>query len=359
MKKVTVLGAGSVGFALAGYFGIQGLNVCLYELPEFEESIKDIKETGFIEVTDAVEGIGKVNLVTTNIEEALKGADVIIVAVPAYAHRKIALACADYLTDEQVVVINSGSVFAPLEFSNVLKEAGNHSEIVIAESSNITGCRKVSPQRVRIMGINMNIKVATLSNKHTAQAVERLSGLFDEVTGADNILETSLSNISVVVHPAPAILNAGWIESTDGFDFYWGGMSPSVCNVLEAVDEERVSLGQALGFKPKSFLEAMEKEDGTIYDYISSNPSLGGPKIGTAVCPTSLDYRYITEDVPYGFVPYSELAHKLGVSTPHMDALIILASQLNGVDYRRTGRNLSKMGLQDLSTNEMKQILLT
>jgi opine dehydrogenase len=42
----------------------------------------------------------------------------------------------------------------------------------------------------------------------------------------------------------------------------------------------------------------------------------------------TLDYRYITEDVPYGLVTWSSIGDMLGVPNPTMKACIQIASVL-------------------------------
>ena len=57
----------------------------------------------------------------------------------------------------------------------------------------------------------------------------------------------------------------------------------------------------------------------------------------TIVEPETLDHRYITEDVPYGLIPISELGRKLGVTTPLIDSFIEIASMIIQKDFRKTG----------------------
>ena len=63
--------------------------------------------------------------------------------------------------------------------------------------------------------------------------------------------------------------------------------------------------------------------------------------------------RYVTEDVPAGLVPVSELGRKLGVETPAIDTIINLADILFEADFRASGRNLEQLGLHDLSLDEI------
>ncbi|MVT37991.1 hypothetical protein GO497_15640 [Acidovorax citrulli] len=63
-----------------------------------------------------------------------------------------------------------------------------------------------------------------------------------------NVLEAGLSCINAVLHPVPALLNTGWIESTAGdFHFYRQGMSASVVRVMQAIDQERMRIASRYG----------------------------------------------------------------------------------------------------------------
>lgn len=72
-----------------------------------------------------------------------------------------------------------------------------------------------------------------------------------------------------------------------------------------------------------------------------------------AKAPSTTHHRYITEDVPYGLVPLSGLAEKVNVPTPHMDAVITLASTFNGENYREMGRSLKNIGFADKTIEEI------
>src|SRR5690625_5236073 len=171
MTKVAILGAGNVGLALSGYFGMQGFKVSLFEFPHLKENLEAIRAQKGVEVTGSIEGFGKIDLITTDIQAAIENAEVIIVAVPAYVHKDIALAIAKHLTDEQVVVLNSGSVFGSLVFANTLKSVGNENDVTIVESSNMAGCRKVAPGKVRVMGIAKSLTIAAYPKKRTEIAI--------------------------------------------------------------------------------------------------------------------------------------------------------------------------------------------
>ena len=197
----------------------------------------------------------------------------------------------------------------------------------------------------------MAIFEAALPYLEDGQIVVFWPGNFGEI-----LAKKIMKEKGVVVHCGTAILNAGWIEYTKGdFEFYWHGMTESVCRVLEKVDEERIAVGKALGLELKSTLDILKRfyptEKGeTFYEFVTHSRAHGGR--GSSA-PKSLKDRYISEDVPAGLVFTSSLGKISNVPTPTIDSLIWLASTLNKEDYRKTGRDLDYLGFSGMSKEEI------
>ncbi|MGZ9143659.1 MAG: NAD/NADP octopine/nopaline dehydrogenase family protein, partial [Candidatus Binatia bacterium] len=156
--------------------------------------------------------------------------------------------------------------------------------------------------------------------------------------------------------------NAGWIEKTSGeFLYYREGITPAIGAWIDAVDQERLEIVRRLGLQPLRFVDifhqaglttAEARDTGSAYQAIHhSEPNF------TIKAPPSLDHRYIREDVGYGLVPMAEVGKLLGVRTPVMDALITLASTALGVDFRRDGLTLDKMGLAGIAPQALPALL--
>ena len=87
MNKIAVLGAGHGGHAMAADLSLRGNQVTLYERPSFAHNIQKVLRTGTIKVTGSLPLTGTANLelVTTDIKEALKDAEFIFLPVPSFA----------------------------------------------------------------------------------------------------------------------------------------------------------------------------------------------------------------------------------------------------------------------------------
>ena len=75
------------------------------------------------------------------------------------------------------------------------------------------------------------------------------------------------------------------------------------------------------------------------------------------MAPTSLDTRYLLEDVPYGQLIYQELGRLAGVPTPTIDHIVHLASVIIGRDFRAEGLTLARMGFGDITKGEFLKLL--
>ncbi|HEY4856679.1 MAG TPA: NAD/NADP octopine/nopaline dehydrogenase family protein, partial [Xanthobacteraceae bacterium] len=77
----------------------------------------------------------------------------------------------------------------------------------------------------------------------------------------------------------------------------------------------------------------------------------------TIKSPSSLDHRYVHEDVGYGLVPIAALGALAGVPTPTIAALVQLAALTLGIDYSREGLTLEKLGLAGKSASELLRLV--
>ncbi len=129
------------------------------------------------------------------------------------------------------------------------------------------------------------------------------------------------------------IMNAGWIEHTDGdFLFYSEGFTQAIGRVTAAVDAERMAVAKALGVPAMPFLDVFYNAGLTTKEARDSGDIARACQESepnkTIKSPSSLDHRYVHEDVGYGLVPMAALGRLAGVPTPTIDALINLAGAL-------------------------------
>jgi len=349
--KVSILGAGNGAQAMAGHLALKGFAVKLYN--KFEHEIVPMREHGGIHLEGAVEGFGQLDLISTDIAPVIEDADVIMVVVPAFAHRFMAEVCAPHLREGQIIVLNPGRTGGALEFAHVLRQRGVRARVVVAEAQTfIYACRLSGPARVQIMGIKKEVPLAALPATDTAATLAVVTRLYPQFVPAANVLETSLNNIGAVFHPPTMILNANRIEAGEEFDFYQG-MTPMMVGFLEVIDSERMAVAEAYGVRVESakdwLMRVYEGISGdTLYERIQSNRAYAGLK-----APKTLNMRYLTEDVPCGLVPIVSLAEAAGVKTPASRGIVDIACGLLKRDFWAEGRTRESLGLDGLGVPEI------
>jgi opine dehydrogenase len=347
-----ILGAGNGAHAIAGHLALKGFTVHLYN--KFEEEIVQLRKQGGVTVEGAVEGFGRLELVTTDIASALDGARVIMVVVPAFVHRFIAEVCAPHLQDGQIVVLNPGRTGGALEFVNVLREKGVTAQVKVAEAQTlIYACRIVGPARVQINSIKRQVPVAAFPATDTGAVLAVARQLLPEFVPAANVLETGFNNIGAIFHPSTTLFNASRIEASEEFEFY-SSITPMVAGFLEAVDSERVATAKAYGVEVDSARNWLAKayegiRGDSLYERLQSCAAYRGIK-----GPKSLHVRYIFEDVPTGLVPIASFAQAAGISTPASRSIVDMACVMYGRDFWTEGRNMANLGLAGM---EVERIL--
>lgn len=361
---VAVLGGGNGAFATAAHLALQGLRVNLYEVPEFAENIMPVKERGGIEfVHRDIEGLptgfARLSVISSEAEEVLADADVAWLVVPAFAQNRFAEACAPCFRPGQILVLTPGN-FGSLEFAKVLRDTGAKQlpRLVEAETM-IYFALKEGPTKVRVGGYKNGMRVAALPGTETARVLPILQKCYASLQAAGSILETGLGNVNTVVHAPILLLNVGRAESPQKFIFYHEGCTSSVGRIVEAVDRERIAVGQALGLNLTPMRDVLLKYYGhqgatgeTLTEVLATNPAYAG-----RFAPQTPQHRFLTEEIPYSMVLLEELGALTGVSTPITSSLIHLANEVLHADFRRTARGLKSLSFGELSVDKLKDLV--
>lgn len=363
-----VLGGGNGGLAAAADLALKGFEVRLFELPEFAHTVAPVSEAGGIQCevlpsTGLREGFARLAAVTTDVGAAARGADVVLVIVPSFAHRRFAEMCGSVLEPGQVVLVAPGNFGGALEFALTWKRQGmNPGGVVLAEAESlIYACRKKGPTTIWIRGYKRSLRVAALPATRTDRVLATLKEAYPTLEAAQNVLETSLSNPNAPTHLPVMILNAARIERTQGdFLFYKEGMSPAVGRVIEAIDAERLAVGRALGLRR---MRSLYEQDMSWYAHQGTfgqniyETNVNNPIYSWSRAPESFEHRYVTEDVPYGLVPLEDLGATLGIPTATTTAVIHLAGVIADRDLREGARTLQALGLGDVPLTRLIEMV--
>jgi opine dehydrogenase len=164
-----------------------------------------------------------------------------------------------------------------------------------------------------------------------------------------NVLAAGLSNPNPTLHCLGVLLSASRIEYSHGeFYYYEEGMTPHVCQAIEAIDAERLAIARRFGIELLSLKDTYPAmgygpTGDTFWSVIRGVRALNGIK-----GPSQVDSRYLTEDVPIGLTIYAELGRQVGLAPVLMESVIHLTRALLGTDFGDAPRTLARCGLAGL-----------
>jgi opine dehydrogenase len=354
--RVAVLGAGNGGVAAAFDFAQHGHEVALYAAPEFGENVVAVAEAGGITARGDLEGFTQIRYGGHDAAKALAGAELVVLVGPAYSTEPLAAQAAPHLPDGTAVLICPGSCAGAIAFKRALGLELDDERYIVGETSTLPyAARIVEPGVVNVfLKLTSGMYVAGLPRTGTYRLYGLIKDVWPAAEKADSVLQTTLQNGNPVIHPAVTLLNAGLLERTGGnFLFYEEGVTNGVGRVIEAVDKERLAIAARLGVTilPEPALGVIQgymREDNYTTGY-STAPGFRGIR-----APTQLDDRYLTEDVGWSLIFLTDLAAKLDVATPVMDAFIAIASAVLARDLRTEARRtMSTLGLDGMSPEEL------
>lgn len=349
LPVTAVLGAGHDGLALAGYLGLMGAPIHLWN--RSPAPLQAVLALGGIKLNDELVPPDRVS---ASMSRVLDGAEVVLVTVPATSHRDVARICAPHLADGQIILLAPGRTGGALEFRQELERQGCTADVLIGETqaSPLTGlCR--APGHATLLDVKRKVPVAALPADRTAELVDRCLRLLPMLVPAASVLETSFGNMEAILHPVITLLNANRIgNDPNGFRFFTDGVTPTVATMLAAADAERCAIARAYGVSTPSLAQwitdSYNSPAGDLRRALTKNPALEAIQ-----APTGLNHRYLEEDVPTGLVPLAALGAFAGVPCPTLNALIDLACALNGCDYRAVGRSLKALALEGLTPDHI------
>lgn len=349
--KIAIIGAGNGGQTFAGYLSMAGYETSLYDIDV--EKMNALKNIGGIKLEGRLQGYGKISCITTDIVEAVSGAEIIMVTTVANAHRAVAHSLAHCLVDGQVIVLNPGRTCGALVFKQTLAESGCKARIYLGEAQTLVyATRVIENGHVNVIGVKDEVLLAGLPAKDTNYILEKLNQIYPCFQKADNVLRTSLENIGAMFHPSVLLFNAATIERNDVFWFY-RDMTEQVAEFIEKFDAERLAVGKAYSVNLLSVKEWIkfaykDTEGNTLCERMRNNPAYHDIK-----SPSTIFTRQLTEDIPTGVLPIMELGKAAGVETPLLESMIHICEALLNMDLHSNGRNLKNLGLVGKSKQEI------
>jgi len=308
----------------------------------------------------------------TNDPSVAKDADVIILAVPSFAHGEYFEKFAPYMKKGTIVGVMPARSGGDILFSKALGAKAD--DMVFVGFETLPWACRFSEwgRKATILGTKNTILAAVTPVSAKAKALGTLQGLlgaFPLVVESPNNLGISLRNPGMVVHPG--VMYGRWgPEAWDGKPvsakplFYQGvdahtekvltGMTNEVQTLCRKIEE----LVPGLSLKDACTLQQwyIDCYDGQMSDTSSlmkcmnTNTAYDGlthpcKEEGGGFMP-DLKYRYLAEDVPTGLCFSKGLAEILNIPTPTIDKVMEWAQKCIGLEImvggKMAGKDISK-----------------
>lgn len=374
-NKIAILGAGNGGCAMAADLSMVGYHVNLYELPDYAGNLlTPIIEKGGINVVARKEtgeefqlpaggktGFARISgKITSDIKEAVEDVDLIMLVTPAFARDRFIKELGTCIKEGQTIVIWTG-YFGALRGARLLKDTGAYKNLTICETQSLVYfVRRTGPTEITVLAANDGVGCSAFPANKTNEVIKELQKIFPTLVPAKNVLETTLANGNLVLHPQAVLLNLYRVERKF-YPYYesMGGpfcssydITPGMARVMEAVDEERRAIAKKFGLNILSEQESTKRSFGTpgenLYETILN---CSGHK--RQLAPTSLNHRYIIEDIPYGLVPLAFLGDQVQVSVPTIKSMVTIGCAATGNDYWSEGLAMDDVGLVNKSVEQI------
>ncbi len=369
IKQITVYGAGNAGISEAARIKLQfpQIRLVLYNWPGDEKSRETfalLQRHQVIHLSGIYEGKVKPDVITSRVDVAVKGSQVIIITTTANAHESVAVQLAPYLTDEQTILIFAGGIDSKFVMAKKITEEGCTADVTFADADTFIYAAKIvelSSRRIEVLikAKKRKLYLSALPSERIRHVLRILGDSVypDQFIGCDDPLQAGI-NDGPGLHIVGIIMQRQRIEAHESFNFYLG-LDEDMTGMIEELDRERIAVAQAMGIRncpttrdflhtaydisltdrgrKRSLFEMVHDEHTPYY-----NPE-GGPIRSPA--PTTMNHRYLYEEVMTRVVPLYYMGKALGIDTPLHRRIIKEAGNILNRDYFKEGRNLDELGL--------------
>jgi opine dehydrogenase len=349
IMRIGFIGAGAVATALTAFLRMNQHHVVLSGSPGHLDAITSIRSnenrlnsTGLIAKTFEIEILA--------IEDLVRSTRTIFITTTANGHTEVIRRLTKFdLSSHTLVIVPENGFSAALRSqlqSNFLPK------VIFGTTTAPYISRFLGEATVAILGIKEKIEIAASQQHLSNDAKVVISDLFPcQLEWYPNIASIFFGCTNAVVHPPALLWARDKIAAGAQLPFY-GECVPAALGRILAIDAERLTIATELGVQSQAALAFSNGWYGNnAPDFKSFVQNL--PAYGAISAPTTMNHRYLTEDVQCLLLLMRDIGRKLRVRTPAMDSIIAEVEVTLGMDLLATGVTLSSLGLQDASPMEV------
>jgi len=345
--KIAVLGGGHGAYAAAADLSEQGHEVRLWRRDA--GALAAVRASGAITLIDE-RGTRAVKIasLSTRPDDAVRGAELVLMPGPATAQADITRAIAPRLEPGQAVFMPPGT-FGSYAMAQA---SGFPNEVLWAETGTLPYlARKRGPAEVAITVRAVRLPTGVYPAKHSARAIAQIRKAYPAVEPCGDALSGALMNAGPIIHPPLILMNAAPLEHFERWDIHNEGTQPSVRAVTSRLDAERIALREALGLAAPHY---------PLSDHYTSDRWMYGDAhkklVKSGDWREKIDlhsHRYMTEDVALGLAFLVSVARWAKVPAPIAQGLLAMGGAILGRDLLRGERTLEALGLARYSREEV------
>jgi opine dehydrogenase len=357
--RIAVLGGGNGSFAAAGDFALRGHEVRLWRRDADQVAAHRAAESRIVVKDVHGRHDVKLALVTTEIAEAVRDAELILCPAPAFAQADIAKQLAPHLRDGQVAFLPPAT-FGSMIFASAMRDIGNEANVSFAETGTLPWLtRKHGPFEVAITIRARRLPVGVFPLKAAYHALDVIGRAFPGVIEpCGDALSGALMNAGPIIHPPLIVMNAGPIEHFERWDIHKEGTQAAIRRVTDALDAERIAVREALGYGAPHFpLAHHYAKEGEIWMYGRGSHDRLTDSGDWRERIVLTEHRYMREDLRLGLSLLVSVADLAGVDTPLARSFLAIGGAICGEDFLKDGRTLASLGLGRLGRSEMQALL--
>lgn len=375
---MTICGSGNAGHALAVALSanVDG-DVDWLVARGSEERAALLRSRAFgggLNSTGVIKGHAKgLRTISADPSEVIPGADLVLIVVPAFAHATVLKRIAPHVSDKTTIGCLPTRGGFEFEASRLGPGNNRRRRTIFGLQTLPWSARVVTMGEVVNFGAEKSrVVLAALPATAAGNLAQKLSKMLGlQIVSTDSFLNLTLGNPGQFIHPG---LMFGHFRSWDGEEYdeeripmFYAHATDEMGEVVERLSLEAVTVARAIEEQSDSALKLGDVVP--VHDWLRSTYShVTGDPTTVATCfrtgplqirkapvvesrpgrfVPSFDYRYLTEDVPYGLVITRGFAELAGVPTPTIDEVILWAQPKLKKAYL-VGERLEGEDAQDL-----------
>ena len=355
-RRVTVLGAGVEGRALAAWLLAEGtpdvnlFTVYADELALLAAGSVTLRGDGPIGTFRT--GDGGIQ-VTSVLDAAVADSDVLFVTGPVFKLRTYGMVLAPYLNEKQALVVCPAQTFGGLEVDWWLAAGGRTDASVMIEIGSVPfDCEPIAGalHLHRRPGVAVGVRPA-----HRTGILDWLQGIFPDLERRSTILHASFADGSGLVE-VPALVVGGPAVEGGGRPLLPGAvpltagtfrqlLTPRIAEIVTALAEERRIVATHFGVRDLPTTE----------EWVDQVAGGEAPSDSRPVPDADQATAIVRQGVLGSLVPLSSAARLAGVAVPATQSMIQVVATLLGADLASAGRRLENLGFADAEADDVRR----